>query len=182
MGHLTFISDEIIKLFEGYPEGIIASIKDSVDLEKWYQYCITQLKQTKERDSFPLGEIIRPLNDNDDDNDDDEEDDDEEDEEEAEDEELAEAALRSSYHHEEESWIAGRDDDEVVVNEQTAGLIVSRHEEDGDDVDDSHEEEVDQYQSDNSDGEVQGKTRHDDRHVLMICSLGGTGCENVGIC
>jgi hypothetical protein len=134
MGHLTFISDEIIKLFEGYPEGIIASIKDSVDLEKWHQYCMTQLKQTKERDSFPLGEMIHSINHNDDD------DEDEDEEDEDEDEELAEAALRSSYHHEEESWIAGRDDD--VVNEQTAGLVVSRHEED------------DEYHSDNSDGEV----------------------------
>ncbi|KAI8976765.1 SIT4 phosphatase-associated protein-domain-containing protein [Pilobolus umbonatus] len=57
MGHLTFISDEVIKLFEGYPEGIISAVKDSVDLDRWYSYCSHQLKDTKERDSFPLGEV-----------------------------------------------------------------------------------------------------------------------------
>lgn len=142
MGHLTFISDEIIKLFEGYPEGIIASIKDSVDLEKWYQYCMTQLKQTKERDSFPLGELMHPVNQNDEDDDEDDEDEDddeEEDEDEAEDEELAEAVLRGSYHHEEENWIARCDDDnEVEVHEQTAGLVVSHHKEDNEEEENTY--------------------------------------------
>lgn len=57
MGHLTFISDEIIKLFEGYPESIISALDDSVDLDKWHQYCMKQLLETKERDSLPLGDI-----------------------------------------------------------------------------------------------------------------------------
>ncbi len=89
MGHLTFISDEIIKLFEGYPEGIIAAVKDSIDLDKWQEYCIKQLKETKERDNLPLGEL-RPngmhavMNDDDDDDEEDDEEDDDEDEENAE--------------------------------------------------------------------------------------------------
>lgn len=57
MGHLTFISDEIIKLFEGYPESIISALDDSVDLEKWHQYCMKQLSETKERNNLPLGDI-----------------------------------------------------------------------------------------------------------------------------
>lgn len=97
MGHLTFISDEVIKLFEGYPEGIISALKDSIDLDKWHKYCVGQLKETKERDSLPLGEI-RPNGMhaiiNDDEDDDDEEEDDDEDEEE-EDENHTEATLRS---------------------------------------------------------------------------------------
>ncbi|KAL9536686.1 hypothetical protein MBANPS3_012451 [Mucor bainieri] len=57
MGHLTFISDEVIKLFEGYPESIISALDDSIDLDKWHQYCMKQLLETKERDSLPLGDI-----------------------------------------------------------------------------------------------------------------------------
>ncbi|KAL7315954.1 sporulation-induced protein [Mucor circinelloides] len=57
MGHLTFISDEIIKLFEGYPESIISALDGTIDLEKWHQYCMKQLLETKERDSLPLGDV-----------------------------------------------------------------------------------------------------------------------------
>ncbi|KAI8636934.1 SIT4 phosphatase-associated protein-domain-containing protein [Parasitella parasitica] len=56
MGHLTFISDEIIKVFEGYPESIISALDDSVDLNKWHQYCMKQLVETKRRDRYPLGD------------------------------------------------------------------------------------------------------------------------------
>ncbi|KAI8343547.1 SIT4 phosphatase-associated protein-domain-containing protein [Chlamydoabsidia padenii] len=55
MGHLTFIADEVIKLFEGYPEAIVQAIKDDVDLDLWYQYCEHELRETKERDCLPLG-------------------------------------------------------------------------------------------------------------------------------
>ncbi|ORZ10438.1 SIT4 phosphatase-associated protein-domain-containing protein [Absidia repens] len=55
MGHLTFIADEVIKLFEGYPEAIVQEIKDDVDLDLWYQYCENELRETKERDCLPLG-------------------------------------------------------------------------------------------------------------------------------
>ncbi|ORZ17185.1 SIT4 phosphatase-associated protein-domain-containing protein [Absidia repens] len=55
MGHLTFIADEVIKLFEGYPEAIVQDIKDDVDLDLWYQYCENELRETKERDCLPLG-------------------------------------------------------------------------------------------------------------------------------
>ncbi|KAI8377499.1 SIT4 phosphatase-associated protein-domain-containing protein [Radiomyces spectabilis] len=55
MGHLTFIADEIIKLFEGFPETVVGAIKDDVDLDRWAAYCNEELKQTKERDRLPLG-------------------------------------------------------------------------------------------------------------------------------
>ncbi|KAI7872847.1 SIT4 phosphatase-associated protein-domain-containing protein [Spinellus fusiger] len=55
MGHLTFIADEIVKVFEGYPESIVNAIKSSVDLEQWTHYCNNELKDTKERDRLPLG-------------------------------------------------------------------------------------------------------------------------------
>ncbi|KAI9323411.1 SIT4 phosphatase-associated protein-domain-containing protein [Dichotomocladium elegans] len=54
MGHLTFIADEIIKVFEGYPETIVSMIKNDVDIEKWHTYCNNDLKETKERDRLPL--------------------------------------------------------------------------------------------------------------------------------
>lgn len=54
MGHLTFIADEIIKLFEGYPETIVNHIKDDIDLQSWNEYCANQLRETKERDRLPL--------------------------------------------------------------------------------------------------------------------------------
>ncbi|KAG1454043.1 hypothetical protein G6F46_008816 [Rhizopus delemar] len=62
MGHLTFISDEIMKLFEGYPETIVLAIKDDVDMESWSTYCNNELKETKERDQLPLGGL-RPSED-----------------------------------------------------------------------------------------------------------------------
>ncbi|KAI9007011.1 SIT4 phosphatase-associated protein-domain-containing protein [Phycomyces nitens] len=55
MGHLTFIADEIIKLFEGYPETIVAEIKSDVNMDMWQNYCNNELKETKERDRLPLG-------------------------------------------------------------------------------------------------------------------------------
>ncbi|KAI8378892.1 SIT4 phosphatase-associated protein-domain-containing protein [Choanephora cucurbitarum] len=62
MGHLTFISDEIMKLFEGYPETIVLEIKDDIDMEGWNAYCSHELKETKERDQLPLGGL-RPNDD-----------------------------------------------------------------------------------------------------------------------
>ncbi|KAG2194213.1 hypothetical protein INT46_009806 [Mucor plumbeus] len=55
MGHLTFISDEIMKLFEGYPETIVLVVKDDIDMEGWNAYCNNELKETKDRDQLPLG-------------------------------------------------------------------------------------------------------------------------------
>lgn len=54
MGHLTFIADEIIKLFEGYPESVVSVIRDDVDIAAWNEYCNLELKDTKERDRLPL--------------------------------------------------------------------------------------------------------------------------------
>ncbi|KAI9472134.1 MAG: SIT4 phosphatase-associated protein-domain-containing protein [Benjaminiella poitrasii] len=100
MGHLTFISDEIIKLFEGYPETIVQVIKDDIDMEGWNGYCQNELKDTKERDQLPLGGL-RPNNEDDDDDLPHSEDEEDEEDEEEEDEEEED------------------DDDEVVMN----GLI-----------------------------------------------------------
>ncbi|KAL0093205.1 SIT4 phosphatase-associated protein-domain-containing protein [Phycomyces blakesleeanus] len=55
MGHLTFISDEIVKVFEGYPESILNTVKDDIDLDAWNKYCSGELRDTKERDRLPLG-------------------------------------------------------------------------------------------------------------------------------
>ncbi|KAL9556671.1 hypothetical protein MBANPS3_001757 [Mucor bainieri] len=62
MGHLTFISDEIMKLFEGYPETIVLVVKDDIDMEGWNAYCNNELKETKDRDQLPLGGL-RPNDD-----------------------------------------------------------------------------------------------------------------------
>jgi hypothetical protein len=76
MGHLTFISDEIMKLFEGYPETIVLAIKDNVDMENWAAYCNNELRETKDRDQLPLGglrpseEMDLPQTDDEDDNED----------------------------------------------------------------------------------------------------------------
>ncbi|KAI7867052.1 SIT4 phosphatase-associated protein-domain-containing protein [Mucor mucedo] len=135
MGHLTFISDEVIKLFEGYPEGIISAVKDSIDLDKWHVYCVGQLKETKERDSLPLGEIRQNgmhaiINDDDDD-------DEEEEEDEEEDEDHTEATLRSQMSRfdtsdqSHDTWITRGNEDylftetDYAVNENPAGLVVS---------------------------------------------------------
>ncbi|KAI8875027.1 SAPS-domain-containing protein, partial [Backusella circina FSU 941] len=56
MGHITFIADEIVKLFQGYPEAIEIAVES--DLEAWYNFCKTSLKETKERDQRPFGHII----------------------------------------------------------------------------------------------------------------------------
>ncbi|KAI9027204.1 SIT4 phosphatase-associated protein-domain-containing protein [Phycomyces nitens] len=74
MGHLTFISDEIVKVFEGYPESILNTVKSDIDLDSWNKYCNTQLRETKERDRLPLGGA-RPNDDPDHISDDDEEED-----------------------------------------------------------------------------------------------------------
>lgn len=62
MGHLTFISDEIMKLFEGYPETIVHVVKDEIDMDGWNAYCNNELKETKDRDQLPLGGL-RPNDD-----------------------------------------------------------------------------------------------------------------------
>ncbi|GAA5816624.1 hypothetical protein MFLAVUS_010154 [Mucor flavus] len=75
MGHLTFISDEIMKLFEGYPETIVNVIKQDIDMNGWNAYCNNELKETKDRDQLPLGglrpndEIDAPQSDEEDDDD-----------------------------------------------------------------------------------------------------------------
>ncbi|KAI8369673.1 SIT4 phosphatase-associated protein-domain-containing protein [Blakeslea trispora] len=59
MGYLTCIADEIIRLFEGYPESVLGAVKDTIDLDRWYAYCQNQLKKTKTRDNIPLGQYTK---------------------------------------------------------------------------------------------------------------------------
>ncbi|KAH8553437.1 SIT4 phosphatase-associated protein-domain-containing protein [Umbelopsis sp. PMI_123] len=57
MGHLTFISDEVIKVLASYPDEIYAVVKDSLDLDAWDNYINGPLRETKLRDRVPLGGI-----------------------------------------------------------------------------------------------------------------------------
>jgi len=57
MGHLTFISDEVIKVLASYPDEIYAVVKDSLDLDAWDSYINGPLRETKLRDRVPLGGI-----------------------------------------------------------------------------------------------------------------------------
>jgi hypothetical protein len=57
MGHLTFISDEVIKVLASYPEDVYAVVKDSLDLDAWDGYINGPLRETKLRDRVPLGGI-----------------------------------------------------------------------------------------------------------------------------
>jgi hypothetical protein len=63
MGHLTFISDEIIKLLESYPEKT-QEIQKEMDLEAWRDYCSNQLEETKKRNNFTLGDHMKLTNNN----------------------------------------------------------------------------------------------------------------------
>ncbi|KAI9282474.1 SIT4 phosphatase-associated protein-domain-containing protein [Umbelopsis sp. AD052] len=54
MGHLTFIADEISKLMDNYSE-VEATVRDDVDLQKWDNFYIEILAETRERDTLPLG-------------------------------------------------------------------------------------------------------------------------------
>jgi hypothetical protein len=57
MGHLTFISDEVIKVLASYPDEIYNAVKDSLDVDTWDSYINGPLRETKLRDRVPLGGI-----------------------------------------------------------------------------------------------------------------------------
>lgn len=61
MGHLTFISDEIIKLLESYPD-MTKDIQKEIDSEAWNYYCVHQLEETKKRNNFALGDHAKLSN------------------------------------------------------------------------------------------------------------------------
>jgi hypothetical protein len=54
MGHLTFIADEVSKLMDNYSE-VEATVRDDVDLQRWDNFYIEVLAETRERDTLPLG-------------------------------------------------------------------------------------------------------------------------------
>ncbi|KAI7900933.1 SIT4 phosphatase-associated protein-domain-containing protein [Cokeromyces recurvatus] len=160
MGHLTFISDEIIKLFEGYPETIVQVIKDDIDMEGWNHYCQNELKDTKERDQLPLGGL-RPNNEDDLQHSEDEEDEEEDEEDVAMNGLIENNTAASQYSrflaqrggeeghfddNEEDTnhWIAGRDDFTNKCN----SIQINLHSYDDDD-----DEEEEEYNSNNEDEE-----------------------------
>lgn len=55
MGHMTLISEEVVKLFERYPEEIYSVVQSQIPQPAWDNYVSTTLRETRERDSSPLG-------------------------------------------------------------------------------------------------------------------------------
>lgn len=153
MGHLTFISDEIMKLFEGYPETIVLAIKDDVDLDGWNSYCNGELKETKDRDQLPLGGL-RPNDEMDVPQSDEEDDDD-----------ALEGVAASQYSRflaqrgeegtfddededENDHWITGRDDFNRDYNYSGGSFTMADK---NDSPDNEHGEEEDDYGSNDED-------------------------------
>lgn len=59
MGHLTLISEEIVKLFYDYPTIILAEIpKSAFDRQRWEAYVEGHLRETRERDLQRLGGAV----------------------------------------------------------------------------------------------------------------------------
>lgn len=54
MGHLSLISDAVVKLFERYPD-LAAAVAPSVPQPEWDDYISTALRQARERDMTSLG-------------------------------------------------------------------------------------------------------------------------------
>lgn len=55
MGHMTLIADEVVKLFEHFPEEIYAVVEPHIPQPDWDRYVATTLRETRERDLSPLG-------------------------------------------------------------------------------------------------------------------------------
>lgn len=53
MGHLSLISEAVVKLFERYPD-LAAAVSSSVPQPEWDEYVATTLRQTRERDMTSL--------------------------------------------------------------------------------------------------------------------------------
>lgn len=58
MGHLTLISEEVLKFTERHPEDILSrSVLDKVQSEQWIHYVEHVLSETRERDNAILGGV-----------------------------------------------------------------------------------------------------------------------------
>ncbi|KAM0756105.1 SAPS-domain-containing protein [Meredithblackwellia eburnea MCA 4105] len=55
MGHMILIAEEVVKLFEHYPEEIFTVIEPHIPQPAWDRYVATTLRETRERDLSPLG-------------------------------------------------------------------------------------------------------------------------------
>lgn len=55
MGHMILIADEIVKLFEHYPQEIYEAVKSHIPQPGWDNYVNTTLRETRDRDLLPLG-------------------------------------------------------------------------------------------------------------------------------
>eukprot|EP00842_Homolaphlyctis_polyrhiza_P005780 jgi/Hompol1/6202/HPOL_004872-RA len=55
MGHLTYISDEICKLFERCSAELDDELRDYIASEEWQEYVSHALRETRDRDREPLG-------------------------------------------------------------------------------------------------------------------------------
>jgi hypothetical protein len=55
MGHMVLIAEEVVKLFDRYPDDIYAVVRPHIPDVKWNTYVETTLRETRERDLVQLG-------------------------------------------------------------------------------------------------------------------------------
>lgn len=55
MGHMSLIAEEIVKVFNHYPEEIFRLVKDTMDTEAWDSYVTDILRITRQNDNALLG-------------------------------------------------------------------------------------------------------------------------------
>jgi hypothetical protein len=55
MGHMVLVAEEIVKLFENYPQEIYSVVEPHIPQPRWDRYVSTTLRETRERDLSPLG-------------------------------------------------------------------------------------------------------------------------------
>lgn len=55
MGHMILIAEEVVKLFDRYPDDIYAVVQPHIPDVRWNTYVETTLRETRERDLVQLG-------------------------------------------------------------------------------------------------------------------------------
>ena len=55
MGHMVLIAEEVLKLLQHYPAEIFDQVKDVIPQPEWDNFVNTALRETRERESNPLG-------------------------------------------------------------------------------------------------------------------------------
>jgi hypothetical protein len=60
-GHITLIVEEIVKLFSRYPSDIHAAVEPLVSQPDWDEFVSTTLRESREKDSRPLGGGVASL-------------------------------------------------------------------------------------------------------------------------